>query len=170
MCREKQWTISSIFCLLNPEFIQVALNSELHKVFWTIPRSAIEFRGQRECKTSFTFINFWRKHQITNPFIPAHTAEEHREAMARTRPAPARCYQKSLVRCLIQPLLGAPQSLLGSLTRPVGDTTTTKEPLISTLKLSSNSAVFSEQWLNLGDSRTRARDERLPSQCQVISD
>lgn len=148
MCREKQWTISSIFCLLNPEFIQVALNPELHKVFWTIPRSAIESRGQRECKMSFTFINFWRKHQITNPFISAHTAGEQWETtMATSRPAPAWCYQKILVRCLIQPLLRAPLSLLGSLTLPVGETTykTTEEPLISTLKPSTESTVFSEQ-------------------------
>lgn len=138
MCTEKQWTISSIFCLLNPEFIQVALNPELHKVFWTIPRSAIESRGQRECKMSFTFINFWRKHQITNPFISAHTAEEQWETtMATTRPAPAWCYQKILARCLTQALLRAPLSLLGSLTLPVGETIykITKELAINTFKL-----------------------------------
>lgn len=135
MCREKQWTVSSIFCLINPEFIQVALNPELHKVFWTIPHSAIESRGQRECKISFTFINFWRKHQITNPFISAHTAEKQNETtMATTRPAPAWHYQKILVRFLIQPLLRAPLSLLGSLTLPVGETIYKKmeEPLIRT--------------------------------------
>lgn len=171
MCREKQWTISSIFCLLNPEFIQVALNPELHKVFWTIPRSAIESRGQREYKMSLTFINSRRKYQITNPFISAHTAEEQWETtVARTRPAPAWCYQKILVKCLIQPLLRAPLSLLGSLTLPVGDTIykTTKEPLISTFKLFSDSAVFSEHWLHLGDSHTCTRDERLPS-CAKLS-
>lgn len=148
----------------------MALNPELHKVFRTIPRSAIESRGQRECKMSFTFINFWRKHQITNPFISAHTAEEQRETtMATTRPVPAWCYQKILVRCLIQLLLRAPLSLLGSLTLPVGETIYKKkeEPLISTFKLFSDSAVFSEQRRHLRESRTCAGDERLPSSAKL---
>lgn len=182
MCREKQWTISSIFCLLNPEFIQVAFSPELHKVFWTIPHSAIESRGQRECKMSFRFISFWRKHQITNPFISAHTAEEQWGTMARTRPAPAWwCYQKILVRWLIHALPRAPLSLLGSLTLPVGDTIykTTKQPFRSTFKPFSEPAVFSEQRLHLGEScmckAGRVKLDmywrwKVAKHCQVISD
>lgn len=96
MYREKRRTISSVFCLLNPKFIQVALNPELHKAFRTIPQLAADTGGQRESKMSFKFINIWRKHRTINPFISTHAAAEWWEATGlRTSPAPSRCCHKN---------------------------------------------------------------------------
>lgn len=77
-------------------FIPVALNAELHKVFWTVPCSAIDTGEGAESKASFKIINFWRKHQIMNCFISTHAAEEQWEtAAARNSPAPARSYYRT---------------------------------------------------------------------------
>lgn len=72
--REKQQTISSVFCLLNPEFIQVAFNPELYEVFPATLRSAADNGGQRESKQSLNFINLRGKCRTAKPFISAHAA------------------------------------------------------------------------------------------------